>query len=148
MSYEVIEKNKYGVLVREKSMSNCGKCKYSGENVFSCLQRCESDMYGYYLTDSEAAKLESENPLMNITINDLYVESKLLFDCQDELKSLQIENKKLKERIEELESEKSTELITKNEGSFYQETITKCCGIGMIAKENFCPNCGRKIIKK
>ena len=42
----------------------------------------------------------------------------------------------------------TTELITKHEGSFYQETVTKCCGIGMITKENFCPNCGRKIIKK
>ena len=33
----------------------------------------------------------------------MYVESKLLFDCQDELKALQIENDQLKERIKELE---------------------------------------------
>ena len=77
----------------------------------------------------------------------MYVKSKLLFDCQDELKSLQIENKKLKERINELESEKSTELIIKNEGSFYEITTTKCCGVGPITNENFCPNCGRKIMR-
>ena len=53
----------------------------------------------------------------------------------------------LESRIKELESEKSTELITKNEGSFYQETITKCCGIGPITSENFCPNCGREIVR-
>ena len=50
-------------------------------------------------------------------------------------------------RIKELESEKSTELITKNEGSFYEITTTKCCGIGPITNENFCPNCGRKIVR-
>ena len=47
----------------------------------------------------------------------------------------------------DLIDDNTTELITKNEGSFYQETITKCCGIGMITKENFCPNCGRKIVR-
>lgn len=25
--------------------------------------------------------------------------------------------------------------------------VTKCCGIGPITKENYCPECGRKIIK-
>ena len=122
--YEIIEKNKYGVLVRD-----------------------EKDQFEYYLSALEAEKLETELTPETFTINDMYVESKLLFDCQDKLNDLQIENKKLKESIKELESEKSTELITKNEGSFYQETITKCCGIGMITKENFCPNCGRKIVR-
>ena len=121
MEYEIIEKNKYGVLVREKSMSNCGKCKYSGDNVFSCLQRCESDMYGYYLTDCEAAKLETEEDsqkdlkeLIISTTEDAWEHNDLLpniqarlfnelqetkTDSQKELIDLQIENKKLKERI-------------------------------------------------
>ena len=110
MEYEIIERNEYGVLVREKSIFNCRKCKYSGDKEHSCLKRCDSDMYGYYLTDQEAAKLETEITPETFTINDMYVESKLLFDCQDELKSLQIENDQLKERIKELESDKSTEL--------------------------------------
>ena len=147
--YEIIEKNKYGVLVRKmKSIpTECEKCKYTGRAV--TLQPCKSCKTdnSYFLTDQEAAKLETELTPETFTINDMYVESKLLFDCQDKLNDLQIENKKLKDRIKELESEKSTELITKNEGSFYQETITKCCGIGMITKENFCPNCGRKIVR-
>ena len=25
---------------------------------------------------------------------------------------------------------------------------TKCCGVGPITNEKFCPNCGRKIIRK
>ena len=57
----------------------------------------------------------------------------------------------LESRIKELESEKSTELITEKEdyyGAITNITITKCCGIGPITNENFCPNCGRKIIKK
>ena len=80
MSYEIIEKNQYGVLVRD-----------------------EKDQFEYYLSALEAEKLETEITPETFTINDMYVESKLLFDCQDELKSLQIENKKLKERIKELE---------------------------------------------
>ena len=53
----------------------------------------------------------------------------------------------LESRIKELESEKSTELITKHEDSFYEIIKTKCCGIGPITDENFCPNCGRKIVR-
>ena len=53
----------------------------------------------------------------------------------------------LESRIKELENEKSTELITKHEDSFYEETVTKCCGVGMITNENFCTNCGRKIMR-
>ena len=151
--YEIIEKNEYGVLVREKSIFNCRKCKYSGDKEHSCLKRCDSDMYGYYLTDQEAAKLETELTPETFTINDMYVESKLLFDCQDELKSLQIENKQLKDRIEELESEKSTELEIEMDDIYgidipIEITRTKCCNISVNNDINFCPNCGRKIIKK
>ena len=45
----------------------------------------------------------------------------------------------------------TTELITEREDIFgvgYLEiTKTKCCGIAQITKENYCPNCGRKIKK-
>lgn len=147
MSYKIIERNDLGIRVRNNTeFHDCQICKYSApRGTCKLWHRCVKN--SYYLTDQEAAKLETELTPETFTINDMYVESKLLFDCQDELNDLQIENKQLKERIEELESEKSTELITKNEGSFYQETITKCCGIGMITKENFCPNCGRKIMR-
>ena len=46
---------------------------------------------------------------------------------------------------------KTTELITEKEdiyGVGYAELkATKCCGIAPITNENYCPNCGRKIIK-
>ena len=147
MEYEIIEKNDLGIRVRNNTeFHDCQICKYSAP-IGTCKlwHRCTKN--SYYLTDQEAAKFETEITPETFTINDLYVESKLLFDCQDKLNDLQIENKQLKERIKELESEKTTELIEKNEGSFYQETVTKCCGIGMITKENFCPNCGRKIMR-
>lgn len=56
----------------------------------------------------------------------------------------------LQTRIKELESEKSTELITEQEdyyGSMTNIIKTKCCGIAPITNENFCPNCGRKIVR-
>jgi len=56
----------------------------------------------------------------------------------------------LESRIKELENN-TTELITEEEdyyGAMTNITKTKCCGIGPITNENFCPNCGRKIIKK
>lgn len=59
---------------------------------------CGSDTEYYYLPDQEAAKLEAELTQETFTINDMYVESKLLFDCQDKLNDLQIENKQLKEK--------------------------------------------------
>ena len=57
----------------------------------------------------------------------------------------------LESRIKELESEKTTELITEKEdyyGAMTNITKTKCCGIAPITNENFCPNCGRKILSK
>lgn len=57
----------------------------------------------------------------------------------------------LESRIKELEGEKSTELITEMDGVcgavLYEITKTKCCGIAPITSENFCPNCGRKILR-
>ena len=61
--YEIIEKNKYGVLVDQLSNPSvlaCTPCKYSKTkslNEEPCLS-CNCD--GYYLSDSEAEKLESE----------------------------------------------------------------------------------------
>ena len=57
----------------------------------------------------------------------------------------------LESRIKELEEEKTTELIIEKEdyyGCLTNITKTKCCGIAPITNENFCPNCGRKIIRK
>ena len=151
MSYEIIEINQYGVLVKKiKSIpAECEKCKYTGiEAILEPCKRCKTDN-SYYLTDQEATKIETEITPEAFTINDMYVESKLLFDCQDKLNDLQLENKKLKERIKELENN-TTELITEKEdyyGAMTNITTTKCCGIGPITNENFCPNCGRKIVR-
>ena len=65
MSYKVIEKNEYGVLVidndKHKSMSDiCSQCKYCdicNDEWMECI------INTYYLPDSEVEKLESENNL-------------------------------------------------------------------------------------
>ena len=111
MSYKIIEKNEYGIRVRNYSgIRDCNLCKYVVEK--STCKRSECAPNSYYLPDSEVERLESENQLMNTTIDDLYIESKCYFevkkkldDTQKELIDLQIENKQLKERITELEGE-------------------------------------------
>jgi uncharacterized paraquat-inducible protein A len=132
MSYEVIEKNEYGVLVKKmKSIpTECEKCKYTGRAV--TLQPCKSCKTdnSYYLTDQEAAKLETET------------------DSQKELIALQIENKQLKERIETFENN-TTELIPRsgNLTHDYWYYCQECLQDLETDNHNFCPNCGRKIIK-
>ena len=113
MSYKVIEKNEYGVLVIDDEILNgisdvCRKCKY--------LSNCEDEwmkciINTYNLPDSEAEKLESENPLMNTTIDDLYIESKCYFevkkkldDTQKELIDLRVELRVEKEKSKALEA--------------------------------------------
>ena len=169
MSYEIIEKNKYGVLVKNTTtIIDCKCCKY----IHKCCGYCYYK--SYYLTDKEAAKLETELTPETFTINDMYVESKLLFDCPDELKSLQLENDQVKERIKELEQtienmkaiagekvepinvvssvDYTTELITEMDDVYginipIEITRTKCCNISVNNDINFCPNCGRKIMR-
>ena len=122
MSYKVIEKNENGVLVEQLSV--CQICKYKEEK--SCLDLKCGTVNQYYITDSEAEKLESEN-------------------------NLKAKNEELESRIKELEEEKTTELIIEKEdyyGCLTNITKTKCCGIAPITNENYCPNCGRKIIRK
>ena len=62
--------------------------------------------------------------------------------------------KQLESRIKELEQtikNNTTELITEREdvfsGCFSEITKTKCCGIAPITNENYCPNCGRRIVR-
>lgn len=182
MSYKVIEKNEYGIRVRNYSeIPDCKLCKNHAEK--NTCNRSECAPNSYYLPDSEAEKLESENQLMNTTIDDLYIESKCYFEVkkkldnsQKELIALQIENKQLKDRIKELEgtienmkaislqkeevvngitsvdyqSDKETELVSEIEEFFGDEiTIKKtgCCNVLLFGGENYCPNCGRKIIR-
>ena len=50
-------------------------------------------------------------------------------------------------------SDNETELITEMDDVYginipIEITKTKCCGILPITNENYCPNCGRKIIRK
>ena len=64
---------------------------------------------------------------------------------------MKAKNEELESRIKELEEEKTTELIIEKEdyyGCLTNITKTKCCGIAPITNENFCPNCGRKIIRR
>lgn len=128
MSYKVIEKNEYGIRVRNYSeYSDCSLCKYH-EEIAKC-KRLECAPNSYYLPDSEVERLESENQLMNTTIDDLYIESKCYFevkkkldDSQKELIDLQNENKQLKE--------KSNDLIK------YLEDNVECCKINEIENDS------------
>ena len=149
MSYEIIERNDLGIRVRNNTeFHDCQICKYSApRGTCKLWHRCVKN--SYYLTDQEAAKLETEITPETFTINDMYVESKLLFDCQDELKALQIENDQLKERIKELESEKTTELIHRR-GDIthdYWYYCQECLQDLETDNHNYCPNCGRKIVR-
>lgn len=154
--YEIIEKNQYGVLV--KNTTNYGDCFFCKYEITQCNNRYKCINDSYYLPDSEAEKLESENQLMNITIDDLYIESKCYFevkkkldDTQKELIDLRVENKQLKERVKELEGtidNNVTELIDSQYSSIIgQWMITKCCNFLIKDNFNYCPNCGRKIKK-
>ena len=149
MSYKVIEKTDFGIRVRNYSdISDCNLCKNHAEK--NTCNRSECAPNSYYLPDSEVEKLESELTTETFTINDMYVESKLLFNCQDQLKDLQIENKQLKERIKELEDNQTTELIHRT-GDLTHDFWYFCaeCLENFEMDENFkyCPNCGRKILR-
>ena len=47
----------------ENSMSDCSECKYAKDRDVSCLKKCDSNIYRYYLPDSEVEKLEYESDL-------------------------------------------------------------------------------------
>ena len=133
--YEIIEKNQYGVLV--KNTTNYGDCFFCKYEITQCNNRYKCINDSYYIPDSEAGKLESENS-----------------DTQKELIDLQIENKQLKERVNELEQtieNNVTELIHRT-GDLTHDFWYFCqeCGENFEMDENFnyCPNCGRKIIRK
>ena len=156
MSYKVIEKNEYGVLVIDNEQNQdirdvCNKCKYL-DNCNNEWMKCIRNTY--YIPDSEAAKLESELTPETFTLNDMYVESKLLFNCQDQLKDLQNENNQLKEKINELETtieNNVTELIHRT-GDLTHDFWYFCAecleNFEMDENFNYCPNCGRKIIRQ
>ena len=62
MSYKIIEKNEYGIRVRNYSgISDCNLCRNVAEK--STCKRNECAPNSYYLPDSEVEKLESENDL-------------------------------------------------------------------------------------
>ena len=122
--YEIIEKNKYGVLV--KNTTNYGDCFFCKYGITQCNNRYKCINDSYYLPDSEVEGLEVEA-------------------------NLKAKIEELESRITELEEQKTTELIIEKEdyyGCLTNITKTKCCGIAPITNENFCPNCGRKIIRK
>ena len=128
MSYKVIEKNEYGIRVRNYSeYSDCSLCKYH-EEIAKC-KRSECAPNSYYLPDSEVERLESEN-------------------------DLKAKNEELESRIKELEKtieNNVTELIHRT-GDLTHDFWYFCqeCGenFEMDHGFNYCPNCGRKIIRK
>lgn len=62
MSYKVIEKNEFGIRVRNYSgIHDCNICKYHEEK--NTCNRYECAPNSYYLSDYEIEKLESENNL-------------------------------------------------------------------------------------
>lgn len=159
MSYKIIEKNEFGIRVRNYSeIPDCKLCKNHSEK--NTCNRSECAPNSYYLPDSEVERLESENHLMNTTIDDLYIESKCYFevkkkldDTQKELIDLQNENKQLKERVNELEGtieNNVTELIHRT-GDLTNDFWYFCAecleNFEMDENYNYCPNCGRKIIR-
>ena len=170
--YEIIEKNQYGVLV--KNTTNYGDCFFCKYGITQCNNRYKCINDSYYLPDSEAEKLESENPLMNTTIDDLYIESKCYFevkkkldDTQKELIDLRVElrvekekNKALEEysrglelKVKELEGtieNNVTELIHRT-GDLTHDFWYFCAecleNFEMDENFNYCPSCGRKIVR-
>ena len=62
MGYKIIEKNKFGIWVRNYSgIPDCNLCKYVVEK--NTCNRSECAPNSYYLPDSEVEKLELENNL-------------------------------------------------------------------------------------
>ena len=61
--YEIIERNQYGVLVKNtKEKSDCELCEHSKKELLItlCIKKHGCVDYSYYITDQEAAKLEIE----------------------------------------------------------------------------------------
>ncbi len=131
MSYEVIEKNEYGVLVCSSFIpDNCEVCKYQeNEPQNKPCKGCNLAI-SWYLTDQEAAKLETET------------------DSQKELLDLQLENKQLKERIEELkiyldkniESCKEQEIVFKYQEMYMSEQCSSSMAIAYQNVKEFIKN--------
>lgn len=172
--YEIIEKNQYGLLVKNTTGTGaCIHCKYERGKCGEAHNYCKLNPLYYFLPDSEAERLESENPLMNTTIDDLYIESKCYFevkkkldDTQKELIDLRVELRVEKEKSKALEEYlRGLELKVKELEGTIENNVTEvskffhdgveifeCNSCRMLMEENepydnFCPNCGRKIKK-
>jgi len=112
MSNKIIGIDEYGSFAKnEKNENVCHKCMYFNYHKHEAPCKSCLEVY-YYPNHLEIAKIEAELTPEPFTINDMYVTSKQLFDCQDELKAsqkelidLQNENKQLKEIIKELENQ-------------------------------------------
>lgn len=100
--YEIIEKNQYGVLVRNTINSNrCINCKYYEDSVLSLPCRiCIKNVY--YLTDSEAEKLESETSDTQKELIDLHVELRVE---KEKNKALEEYSRGLELKVKELENQ-------------------------------------------
>ena len=127
MSYKIIEKNEYGIRVRNYSeYSDCNLCKNVVEK--NTCNRSECAPNSYYLPDSEVERLEVEA-------------------------NLKAKIEELESRIKEMEKtieNNVTELIHRT-GDLTHDFWYFCqeCGenFEMDHGFNYCPNCGRKILR-
>ena len=124
--YEIIEKNKYGVLV--KNTTNYGDCFFCKYGITQCNNRYKCINDSYYLPDSEVERLEVEA-------------------------NLKAKNEELESRIKEMEKtieNNVTELIHRT-GDLTHDFWYFCAecleNFEMDHGFNYCPNCGRKILR-
>ena len=121
-NYEIIGKDVWGIKARNlMNVTNCSICKFNG---YSCSAVDCGEFF--YLKDEEVEKLESET-------------------------DLKAKNEELQNRIKELEEEKTTETkieIQQIKKLNFHVEKTVCCNFIVRSIHKFCPNCGRKIIRK
>ena len=160
--YEIIEKNQYGVKVKNTTgYWDCNLCKHDKKSCEVDISQC--NIKQYYLPDSEAEKLESEKPTINGTTPDVV---NLNSDTQKELIDLRVELRVEKDKSKALdEYSRGLELKVKEFECTIENNVTEvseffndgveifeCNSCGMLMEENepynnYCPNCGRKIKK-
>jgi len=149
MVYKIIEVNKYGTLVKNTTNDpdDCSLCKHQQK----CVEWCQEN--SYYLKDSEAEKIKIE---AIIPPNEAYKVADFNKDSEKELIDLRLKLKESNEKCSSLESFsrglelKVGELENEKTTMIYDvEDIehTMCCAFHIERIYNYCPNCGRKIIR-
>ena len=127
MSYKIIEKNEYGVLVENETDENdCVLCIYYDSDIVGVCNLCHDN--SYFLSDFEAKILELKN------------------DLKAKIEELESRIKEMEKTIEN----NVTELIHRT-GDLTHDFWYFCAecleNFEMDHGFNYCPNCGRKILR-